>query len=58
MHQILQNIEKFNYQISINKKKDDNYLKINKVNNGNNNDTLKSLNIKMIHFYLCKISNI
>jgi hypothetical protein len=52
------------------KKDDNNYNdcnkveKVNKVNKVNevdkvdNNNTLKSLNVKMIHFYLYKISNI
>jgi hypothetical protein len=39
-------------------KNDNNYLKINKVNKVNNNDTLKSLNIKIIHFYSHKTPKI
>jgi hypothetical protein len=48
-------------------KNNKNYLKINKfnkfnkfnkVNKFNNNDTLKSLNIKIIHFYSHKILKI
>jgi hypothetical protein len=48
IHQL--SIENFSYQTSINKKKDDNnyndFNKADKVNKVNNNDALKSLNIK------------